>query len=227
MARNKIRVLIVDDSPVDRELLIAMIGGEPDFEVAGQAADAYEAREKIRTLSPDVVTLDVSMPGMDGIELLSRIRAQNAQAAVIVMTAALVIGVITLIGRIIYLASNHGETPAVAATASSPALKPEAALALPSGHDVKSVAMSGNALYRYDLAKEGTTLAGKSCGKLIADATATDCRAMCVALCVSAPCAQPHTRPMGAAPSALYPCWRRDFECDSRPPFFPLRWRCE
>ncbi|MFO1428085.1 MAG: response regulator [Steroidobacteraceae bacterium] len=70
MARNKIRVLIVDDSPVDRELLIAMIGGEPDFEVAGQAADAYEAREKIRTLNPDVLTLDVEMPRMDGIKFL-------------------------------------------------------------------------------------------------------------------------------------------------------------
>lgn len=44
-----------------------------------------------------------------------------------------------------------------------------------------SVAMSGNALYRYDLTGEGTTLAGKSCGKLIEGATATDCRAMCVA----------------------------------------------
>jgi two-component system, chemotaxis family, protein-glutamate methylesterase/glutaminase len=70
MARHRIRVLIVDDSPVDRELLIAMIAGEPDLEVAGQAADAYEAREKVRTLNPDVLTLDVEMPGMDGIKFL-------------------------------------------------------------------------------------------------------------------------------------------------------------
>jgi two-component system chemotaxis response regulator CheB len=70
MSRSKIQVLIVDDSPVDRELLIEIFQAEPDFEVAGQAADAFEAREKIRTLSPDVLTLDVSMPGMDGIKFL-------------------------------------------------------------------------------------------------------------------------------------------------------------
>lgn len=70
MARQKIQVLVVDDSPVDRELLIEIIQAEADFQVAGQAADAYEAREKIRSLNPDVVTLDVSMPGMDGIKFL-------------------------------------------------------------------------------------------------------------------------------------------------------------
>jgi two-component system chemotaxis response regulator CheB len=73
MARNRIRVLIVDDSPIDRELLIAIISGEPDLEVAGQAADAYEARDKIRVLNPDVVTLDVEMPGMDGIKFLRNV----------------------------------------------------------------------------------------------------------------------------------------------------------
>jgi two-component system chemotaxis response regulator CheB len=70
MTRSKIQVLIVDDSPVDRELLIEIFQAEPDFAVAGQAADAFEAREKIRRLSPDVITLDVSMPGMDGIKFL-------------------------------------------------------------------------------------------------------------------------------------------------------------
>ncbi len=73
MARNRIRVLIVDDSPIDRELLIAIVAGEPDLEVAGQAADAYEAREKIRVLNPDVVTLDIEMPGMDGIKFLRNV----------------------------------------------------------------------------------------------------------------------------------------------------------
>ena len=78
MGRKKIQVLVVDDSPVDRELLIEIIQAETNFvvsvevvgEVAGQAADAYEARDKIRSLDPDVVTLDVSMPGMDGIKFL-------------------------------------------------------------------------------------------------------------------------------------------------------------
>jgi two-component system chemotaxis response regulator CheB len=70
MTRSKIQVLIVEDSPVDRELLVEIFQAEPDFVVAGQAADAFEAREKIRTLNPDVITLDVSMPGMDGIKFL-------------------------------------------------------------------------------------------------------------------------------------------------------------
>ncbi|MCU0758915.1 MAG: chemotaxis response regulator protein-glutamate methylesterase [Steroidobacteraceae bacterium] len=70
MTRQKIRVLIVDDSPVDRELLLAILEGQPDLEVVGQAADSLEAREKVRTLSPDVLTLDVSMPGMSGLKFL-------------------------------------------------------------------------------------------------------------------------------------------------------------
>lgn len=73
MRRQKIRVLIVDDSPVDRELLHAILDDQPDLEVVGQAADSFEAREKIRSLEPDVLTLDVSMPGMSGLGLLRNI----------------------------------------------------------------------------------------------------------------------------------------------------------
>jgi two-component system chemotaxis response regulator CheB len=84
MTRPKIQVLIVDDSPVDRELLIEIIRAEPDFEVAGQAADAYEARDKIRALDPDVVTLDVSMPGMDGIKFLRNLMRLRPMPVVMV-----------------------------------------------------------------------------------------------------------------------------------------------
>ncbi|MCU0758971.1 MAG: chemotaxis response regulator protein-glutamate methylesterase [Steroidobacteraceae bacterium] len=84
MSRRKIQVLVVDDSPVDRELLIEIIGAEPDFEVAGQAADAYEARDKIRSLDPDVVTLDVSMPGMDGIKFLRNLMRLRPMPVVMV-----------------------------------------------------------------------------------------------------------------------------------------------
>ncbi len=73
MARKRIRVLIVDDNAIDRELLNSFLEEQPDFEVVGQAADAIEAREKVRLLRPDVLTLDVSMPGMSGLQFLANL----------------------------------------------------------------------------------------------------------------------------------------------------------
>ena len=87
--------------------------------------------------------------------ILSDQQIARLKSAVVVMTAALVIGVITLIGRIICLASNRGETATMAATAPAADLKPEAALALPSGHDVKSIAMSGNRLLVHHVGPTG------------------------------------------------------------------------
>lgn len=68
-----IKVLVVDDSPVMRKLLTEMINADPALEVAGSAPDAHAAREMIKTLNPDVVTLDVQMPRMDGLEFLERL----------------------------------------------------------------------------------------------------------------------------------------------------------
>jgi two-component system chemotaxis response regulator CheB len=96
MTRQKIQVLVVDDSPLDRELLIEIIQAEPDFEVAGQAADAYEAREKIRTLDPDVLTLDVSMPGMDGIKFLRNLMRLRPMPVVMCSVATDVGAAVTL-----------------------------------------------------------------------------------------------------------------------------------
>jgi len=67
---GKIRVLVVDDSALVRKLLSEILGGDPGIEVIGTASDAYIAREKIKELNPDVVTLDVEMPKMDGIQFL-------------------------------------------------------------------------------------------------------------------------------------------------------------
>jgi two-component system chemotaxis response regulator CheB len=64
---KKIRVLIVDDSAVMRELLTEILSADAAIEVVGVAADAYVARERIKTLNPDVLTLDVEMPRMDGL----------------------------------------------------------------------------------------------------------------------------------------------------------------
>ncbi len=70
---KKIRTLVVDDSAVMRQLLTEILNADPDIEVVGTATDAYMAREKIKALNPDVLTLDVEMPRMDGLVFLSNL----------------------------------------------------------------------------------------------------------------------------------------------------------
>ncbi|MEN1960655.1 chemotaxis response regulator protein-glutamate methylesterase [Luteimonas sp. MJ246] len=69
-ARRPVRVLVVDDSALVRALMSELLGADPGIEVVGTASDPYIAREKIRRLSPDVLTLDVEMPRMDGLTFL-------------------------------------------------------------------------------------------------------------------------------------------------------------
>ena len=73
MAADKIKVLIVDDSAMIRRILSDMLNSAEDLTVVGTAADPYIAREKIKSLEPDVLTLDVEMPKMDGITFLSNL----------------------------------------------------------------------------------------------------------------------------------------------------------
>ena len=70
---KKIRVLIVDDSAVMRQLLTEILGSDPGIEVVGTAPDPFVARDKIKLLNPDVLTLDVEMPRMDGLAFLSNL----------------------------------------------------------------------------------------------------------------------------------------------------------
>jgi two-component system, chemotaxis family, protein-glutamate methylesterase/glutaminase len=67
---KRIRVLVVDDSAAMRQLLAEILGSDPQIEVVGTASDPYVARDKIKSLNPDVLTLDVEMPRMDGIAFL-------------------------------------------------------------------------------------------------------------------------------------------------------------
>jgi two-component system chemotaxis response regulator CheB len=67
---KKIKALIVDDSALMRQLLTRILSAAPDIEVVGTAQDPYAAREKIKALNPDVLTLDVEMPRMDGLTFL-------------------------------------------------------------------------------------------------------------------------------------------------------------
>jgi two-component system, chemotaxis family, protein-glutamate methylesterase/glutaminase len=67
------RVLIVDDSALMRQLLTRIIGSDPELEVVGAAGDPFIARDKIKTLNPDVLTLDIEMPRMDGLTFLEKL----------------------------------------------------------------------------------------------------------------------------------------------------------
>src|ERR1044072_4932500 len=70
---RKLRVLIVDDSAIVRKILAEALSGEPDIEIAGTAPDPYVARNKILSLHPDVLTLDIEMPRMDGLTFLRKL----------------------------------------------------------------------------------------------------------------------------------------------------------
>jgi two-component system chemotaxis response regulator CheB len=82
--KNKIKVLIVDDSAVVRQTLSAILEADPMIEVMGTAADPYIAAGKISQELPDVITLDVEMPRMDGITFLKKIMSQHPIPVVIV-----------------------------------------------------------------------------------------------------------------------------------------------
>jgi len=81
---NPIKVLIIDDSALTRQLLTEIIGRQPDLRVVGAAPDPLAATEMIRTLAPDVLTLDVEMPKMDGLEFLERLMRQQPMPVVMV-----------------------------------------------------------------------------------------------------------------------------------------------
>lgn len=85
-ADSPIRVLIVDDHSVVRRGLAAIIDMEEDAIVVGQAGDGAEAIELWRKLHPDVVLMDLRMPSVDGVEAIRRIRAEDAEAGIIVLT---------------------------------------------------------------------------------------------------------------------------------------------
>lgn len=84
MARQKIRTLVVDDSALMRAMIPAMLQKSPDIEVVGTASNPYVARDMIKELSPDVITLDVEMPKMDGISFLEKIMSLRPTPVVMV-----------------------------------------------------------------------------------------------------------------------------------------------
>ena len=82
--KRRIRVLIVDDSALVRGLLTDMLQNDPEIEVVGTASDAHVARERIKSLNPDVLTLDVEMPKMDGLTFLRNLMRLRPMPVVMV-----------------------------------------------------------------------------------------------------------------------------------------------
>ncbi|CAN7209115.1 protein-glutamate O-methylesterase CheB [Pararhizobium sp. LjRoot238] len=103
------RVLVVDDSATMRGLITAILSSDPEVEVIGQAADAMQARQAIKDLDPDVITLDIEMPNMNGLEFLEKIMRLRPMPVIMVSTlthkgaeatiAALEIGAFDCVGK--------------------------------------------------------------------------------------------------------------------------------
>lgn len=81
-----VRLLIVDDSPTMRAIIRQKLSADPEIEVIGEAGDPYEARKAIKKLSPDVITLDIEMPKLNGIEFLEKIMRLRPMPVIMVST---------------------------------------------------------------------------------------------------------------------------------------------
>jgi DNA-binding NarL/FixJ family response regulator len=81
-----LRLLVVDDHAVVRRGVRALLESRPDWEVCGEAADGQEAIRKAAELKPDIVVLDISLPGLNGLEATSRILKESPQSEVLILT---------------------------------------------------------------------------------------------------------------------------------------------
>ncbi len=87
MSEGGIRILVADDHPMLREGLVGVLSTQPDFEVVGEASDGGEAVRLAETLRPDVILLDLEMPGTDGVAALEGLRDAGSEARAVVFTA--------------------------------------------------------------------------------------------------------------------------------------------
>ncbi len=83
-SESRIKVLVVDDSAIVRKVLTEALSGEADIEVVGTAPDPFVARDKILSLNPDVLTLDIEMPRMDGVTFLKRLMHYHPMPVIVI-----------------------------------------------------------------------------------------------------------------------------------------------
>lgn len=111
---SKIRALIVDDSQVIRNVLTEILNSSPLIEVVGVAEDPYVARELIKKLNPDVLTLDIEMPRMDGITFLRNLMRLRPMPVVMISALTESNAEVTLtalsLGAIDFIAKPAGDT---------------------------------------------------------------------------------------------------------------------
>ena len=144
---KKIRVLVVDDSALVRSLLTEIINRQPDMQCIGAANDPLIAREMIRDLDPDVLTLDVEMPRMDGLEFLARLMRLRPMPVVMIST-------LTEAGADVTLkALELGAVDFVA----KPRVGVAGGLADLSSHIIQSIKVAASAKIRRSIRSEGHT----------------------------------------------------------------------
>jgi len=81
-----LRILVVDDHDVVRQGVRLILRGRSDWEVCGEAENGFEALEKAKALTPDLIVLDISMPGKDGLDVAAELRKRELAAKVVVLT---------------------------------------------------------------------------------------------------------------------------------------------
>ena len=109
---EKIRVLIVDDAVVIRQILTGLLASDPEIEVVGTAANGRIAMQKITQLQPDIITLDVEMPEMDGLQTLRELRKMSARLPVIMFSTLTERGAAATIDALSAGASDYVTKPA-------------------------------------------------------------------------------------------------------------------
>jgi two-component system, NarL family, nitrate/nitrite response regulator NarL len=87
-AKPKIRIVVADDHPIFRDGLCKLLGLEEDFQVVAQASDGREVLDVLQQHEPDILLLDLKMPGLDGLATLQRLQAARNRTRVIVLTAS-------------------------------------------------------------------------------------------------------------------------------------------